>query len=178
MRLNVSSNSVQFDTSTIMEDFLYLGAKGVTGDFDKLSGLGVEYIVNCTEDPPADYPSNIKYFHVNVGDTATDDISRYFVPASDFIEEARESGKSVLVHCSYGMSRSSSIVLAYLVRHQGMTLAQAFVHVKERRPVTSPNPGFMMQLVRFEQSLKGKATIDVDKYASARFADVKEFVIS
>lgn len=178
MRLNITSNSVQFDTSTILDDFLYLGAKGVTGDMEKLNGLGVGYIVNCTEDPPAEYPSHIKYLHVAVGDTANDDISKYFIVSSDFIEQARESGKSVLVHCTMGMSRSSSIVLAYLVRHQGMTLAQALVHVKERRPVTSPNPGFMQQLVEFERSIHGKATIDPHRYATARFGDVKDYTVS
>ena len=178
MRINIASNSVQFDTSTILEDFLYLGAKGVTGDLDKLNGLGVGYIVNCTQDPPAEYPSHYRYLHVDVGDTATDDISRYFIVACDFIEEARESGKSVLVHCTMGMSRSCSIVLAYLIRHQGMTLSQALLHVKERRPVTSPNPGFMLQLVAFERSLNGKSTIDPERYASTRFGDVKEYTIS
>lgn len=177
MRLNISSNSVQFDTSTILEDFLYLGAKGVTGDLEKLTGLRVGFIVNCTQDPPTEYPDQIRYFHVDVGDSASDNISLYFDQACAFIEEARESGKCVLVHCTMGMSRSCSIVLAYLVKHQGMTLAQAFVHVKERRPVTSPNPGFMAQLVDFERKIRGVATIDPVRYSTARFGDVKEYMV-
>lgn len=178
MRINISSNSVQFDTSTILEDFLYLGAKGVTSDLEKLNGMRVGYIVNCTQDPPTEYPDYIKYYHVDVGDTATDDIAKFFKSACDFIEDARQSGKSVLVHCTMGMSRSCSIVLAYLVRHQGMSLAQALMHVKERRPVTSPNPGFMTQLIQFEKESRGKATIDQEKYATSRFGDVKEYMIA
>jgi hypothetical protein len=171
MKINVASNSVQFDTSTILEDFLYLGAKGVTGDHDKLSGLRIGFIVNCTQDPPTEYPENMNYFHVDVGDTANDDISKYFVPACEFIEEGRKSGQCVLVHCTFGMSRSTSIVLAYMIRHQGMSLSQALTHVKERRPVTSPNPGFMKQLVDFERSIRGKTSIDPEKYAVSRFAE-------
>ena len=178
MRINISSNSVQFDTSTILEDFLYLGAKGVTGDQEKLNGLRIGYIVNCTQDPPTEYPEIINYFHVDVGDTTNDDIARYFDAACEFIEEGRRSGKSVLVHCTMGMSRSCSIVLAYLVKHHGMSLAQAFMHVKERRPVTSPNPGFMAQLVQYEKKYRGKATIDPDKYALTRFGDARDFIIA
>ena len=176
MRINIASNSVQFDTSTILEDFLYLGAKGVTGDLEKLNGLSIGYIVNCTQDPPMEYPDKIKYYHVDVGDTASDNILKFFVGACDFIEEARKSDKCVLVHCTMGMSRSCTIVLAYLIRHQGMSLAQALIHVKDRRPVTSPNPGFMSQLVEFERSLRGTSTIDAERYATMRFADVKEYM--
>jgi len=178
MRINISSNSVQFDTSTILEDFLYLGAKGVTGDHDKLNGLGIGYIINCTQDPPTEYPDHMHYLHVDVGDTASDDIGKFFIAACNFIEEGRESGKCVLVHCTMGMSRSCSIVLAYLVRHQGMSLAQALVHVKERRPVTSPNPGFMTQLVAFERTIRGKATVDPEKYANTRFGDVNQYIVT
>lgn len=177
MRLNLSSNSVQFDTSTILEDFLYLGAKGVTGDREKLDGLNIGFIVNCTQDAPVEYPDAMAYFHVDVGDFAGDDIGRFFPGACEFIEKARVEGKSCLVHCTMGMSRSTSIVLAYLVKHQGMSLAQALVHVKERRPVSSPNAGFMAQLVQYEVKVRGKATIDAEKYATNRFADVAVYAV-
>ena len=179
MRINIASNSVQFDTSTILDDFLFLGAKGITADMEKLSSLGVEYIINCTQDPPpSDYPQHIRYLHVDVGDTASDNIAQYFVPACDFIETARVEGKGVLVHCTMGMSRSCSIVLAYLVKHFGMSLAQALTHVKERRPVASPNPGFMVQLVDFERSIRGKASIDAEAYSSNRFGETKFYTVN
>jgi len=76
----------------------------------------------------------------------------------------------VLVHCTMGMSRSATLVLAYLVRHTNMSLAQALLHTKERRPVASPNPGFMQQLVAMEIALRGRPSIDVDKVGCAQAA--------
>ena len=177
MRINIASNSVQFDTSTILEEFLYLGAKGVTADLEKLNGLGVAYIINCSqEDAPMEYPSSIQYLQVDVEDAATANIEQYFNISCDFIERARKEKKACLVHCTMGMSRSCSIVLAYLVRNCGMSLHQALIHVKERRPVVSPNPGFMSQLVNFEKSVRGKISIDPEKYAKSRFAEPEQFL--
>jgi protein-tyrosine phosphatase len=37
------------------------------------------------------------------------------------------------VHCTAGVSRSASVVMAYLMHAHGLTLKQAFIHVKQRR---------------------------------------------
>ena len=67
------------------------------------------------------------------------------------MDDAHSSGGKVLVHCVAGMSRSVSLVLAYLVqREPRMRLAEALRLVKQKRTVVSPNPCFMEQLARFE----------------------------
>jgi protein-tyrosine phosphatase len=48
---------------------------------------------------------------------------------------------SVLVHCEQGMSRSSTVVMAYLMRYQGMTRDEAYVICKSKRPMVNPNEG-------------------------------------
>ncbi|GFO03641.1 dual-specificity phosphatase 28 [Plakobranchus ocellatus] len=68
----------------------------------------------------------------------------------DFVAQAVRAGGRVLVHCSAGISRSASVVIAYLVREQAMSLKDAYDHVKSRREVTNPNPGFRAALERYE----------------------------
>ncbi len=51
----------------------------------------------------------------------------------------------VLVHCAMGLSRSASLVLAYLMIHEGMTLGEAIKAVAQHRNIC-PNSGFMEQL--------------------------------
>lgn len=178
MRLNFASNSVQFDTSTIIDGFLFLGAKQVTVDREKLAAMNVKYIIGVSEDPPPDYGRDFEYMHVDVGDAPSEDISPFFEPACAFIERARNDRKAVLVHCTMGMSRSASLVLAYLVRHGNMSLAEAINYIKQRRPVVSPNVGFMAQLVRFETELRGAPSVSAERYADNRFGDVANYSLA
>ena len=79
------------------------------------------------------------------------DLLRHLPAAISFMDDAHSSGGKVLVHCVAGMSRSVSLVLAYLVqREPRMRLAEALRLVKQKRTVVSPNPCFMEQLARFE----------------------------
>ena len=66
----------------------------------------------------------------------------------DFIEE--NIGKTnVLVHCQAGVSRSATIVIAYMMRKYQYSMDVAVDRVKKRRPYIDPNKGFMKQLREF-----------------------------
>lgn len=58
----------------------------------------------------------------------------------------------VFVHCAMGLSRSSTLVLAYLMIHEHMTLAEAITAVSEHRNIC-PNSGFLEQLRKLDQQL-------------------------
>lgn len=60
-----------------------------------------------------------------------------------------------------GISRSASLVIAYLMRRYKCGLekvtnfrVQAFARVKDRRKVANPNSGFMAQLRNYELKIK------------------------
>lgn len=106
------------------------------------------------------------------------DILSIMESAHQFIDLAKASGKCCLVHCSFGMSRSPTVVIAYLMRASECSLAEALKKVKAARPVTAPNTGFMRQLVRMEQELRGTATVDIERYKVDRTADPKSYVIN
>lgn len=73
-------------------------------------------------------------------------------------EEAHQCGRGVLVHCQAGVSRSATIVIAYLMKHTLMTMTDAYKYVRGRRPVVSPNLNFMGQLLEFERDLNSGVT--------------------
>lgn len=62
---------------------------------------------------------------------------------------------TVLVHCHVGVSRSATLVLAYLMLKQNLTLVEAICAVKDNRGVI-PNRGFLRQLIRLNQQLFDK----------------------
>jgi hypothetical protein len=67
------------------------------------------------------------------------------------------------------------MVIAYLMRAEGMTLAAALALTKECRPVASPNSGFMRQLILEEARLFGATTIQLDLYSKNRFGTADEY---
>ena len=74
--------------------------------------------------------------------------------ATAFMREAVEKGGACLVHCWQGVSRSSSCVVAYLMRYEGMTLNEAYNKVRSRRTIARPNPTFFDALVVWEKMIK------------------------
>ncbi|PVG04501.1 phosphatases II [Serendipita vermifera] len=56
----------------------------------------------------------------------------------------------VLVHCLAGMSRSASIVCAYLLATTSMNTQESISFVRKRRPIIQPNYGFEKQLRAWE----------------------------
>ena len=65
-----------------------------------------------------------------------------------------DGGDAVLVHCMQGVSRSSTVVVAYLMRHRGMTFDTALALAQKKRPRVRPNAGFLSQLQRYEKELR------------------------
>ncbi|WWC62551.1 uncharacterized protein I303_105147 [Kwoniella dejecticola CBS 10117] len=69
----------------------------------------------------------------------------------------------VLVHCQAGMSRSATVVAAYLMREYDLDPVQAVVALRDKRPVVDPSETFWHQLGLFYNadgrvSLKDKST--------------------
>ncbi len=84
-------------------------------------------------------------------DKASEDISATFYSAVDMIERCRVQRRKVLVYCQRGISRSATIVLAYLIWQRNLSYEEALAFVKRRRPSVNPNVGFCLQLMSWAQ---------------------------
>jgi len=62
------------------------------------------------------------------------------------------SSGRVFVHCLMGVSRSSTLVLAFLMICEDLTLMEAVKSVRQHRDIC-PNPGFLNQLRHLDMSL-------------------------
>jgi hypothetical protein len=54
-----------------------------------------------------------------------------------------EEGKRVCVHCNAGVSRSVTLVCAYLIKYEKMNWIEAINHIRKVRPYICPNRGFL-----------------------------------
>lgn len=55
------------------------------------------------------------------------------------MEESLAAGGRLLVHCSQGVSRSASLVIAYLMWRDGKEYEETFRRVKAVRGIANPN---------------------------------------
>jgi hypothetical protein len=72
--------------------------------------------------------------------------------ANDEVVDASKCNE--LVHCEYGISRSASFMVGYLMYITLASSEQALALVKGKRPVVDPNSGFLKQLLEYEQDLR------------------------
>ncbi|CAG2115321.1 unnamed protein product [Medioppia subpectinata] len=156
--------------------FLYLGDERHAADNDCLRQLGITYVLNITAEPLAADPyaeprTGLRYKQLVAVDSYHQNLKQYFEEAFDFIDEARRTGRHVLVHCHAGISRSATITIAYLMRHLWMSLVDAYNLVKSKRPVISPNLNFMGQLLELEQKLRRTAQDNNCRQSSVTTAD-------
>lgn len=84
---------------------------------------------------------------------------------SDLIESATAGKFHTVVHCAAGASRSTTLVIAYLIKYSGLTLREAFRHTHTGRQCARPNMGFFEQLIRFEYSVLGKNSVHMAEYS-------------
>ena len=58
------------------------------------------------------------------------------------------------MHCNLGISRSVTLVIAYIMKYERKTLSESFQQVESARPIIHPNEGFVAQLEQFEKELE------------------------
>ncbi|KFO99930.1 Dual specificity protein phosphatase 22, partial [Calypte anna] len=77
--------------------------------------------------------------------------ARHFRESIKFIHECRLTGEGCLVHCLAGVSRSVTLVVAYIMTITDFGWEDALSVVRAARSCANPNMGFQRQLQDFEK---------------------------
>ena len=135
-------------------NWLYLGSYQNACNNNDLKDLKINYILNCAaECQNKNYPE-INYFKAKINDFPNFNISLFFNKTNDFINEAKLSGKNILIHCQLGISRSTTCLIAYMIKYLGYNTVSAMQFIKNKRPQIMPNFGFLQQLKNYEERIK------------------------
>ncbi|XP_060238082.1 dual specificity protein phosphatase 13B isoform X2 [Meriones unguiculatus] len=140
---------------------LFLGDAYAARDKSRLIQLGITHVVNVAAgkfqvDTGAKFyrGTPLEYYGIEADDNPFFDLSVYFLPVARYIKEALNIPQSrVLVHCAMGVSRSATIVLAFLMICENMTLVDAIQTVQAHRDIC-PNSGFLRQLQVLDNRLR------------------------
>ncbi|XP_009275919.1 PREDICTED: dual specificity protein phosphatase 13 isoform X2 [Aptenodytes forsteri] len=136
----------------------------IARDKAQLSRMGISHVVNAAagrfhiDTGPKFYKDlPVDYYGVEAEDNPNFDLSIYFYPVAQYIKAALNSPRGkVLVHCAMGISRSATLVLAFLMICEDMSLADAVQTVRSHRGIC-PNSGFLKQLRELDLQLgRGK----------------------
>lgn len=139
------------EPSLVYGDWLYVGDERARVD-------GATHIVSAVASKQrAD--DGVALLHVPFDDVPEQLLDNVFALTTPFLEEARRQHGRVLVHCRAGVSRSVSIVLAYLISAERKPYDEAIALVRAARPRAQPNVGFERQL----RALEGMGGLVVDE---------------
>ncbi|KAI0748405.1 protein-tyrosine phosphatase-like protein [Daedaleopsis nitida] len=144
---------------------LYIGDLAAAESPETLSSLGITHILSAMSGHVA-LPSSsalphlaphkpLQRMQLPLQDTPFAELAAYLPHTTAFIAAALcDPAARVLVHCVQGVSRSVSVVAAFLIAQYGCGPEQAVQWVQGKRRCAQPNPGFVSQLGEYYQTLR------------------------
>lgn len=161
----ISSNQ---DYACVLENQLYFGNSKPAKNESVLRDLGVKAIVDLINykpnSKPIEHSSDFILLHKDIIDLPTNNID-WCEELAKFIDDQLAQNNIVYVHCAQGISRSSALILYYLITRKHQTLLEAFQNVSALRNVICPNMGFFKGLSELELKLTNRTTFSPDEYA-------------
>ncbi|KVI05680.1 protein-tyrosine-phosphatase MKP1-like [Cynara cardunculus var. scolymus] len=133
-------------------DHVFLGSDSVAKNREVLCRNGITHVLNCVGFVcPEYFKKDFVYRTLWIRDSPNEDITSILYDVFDYFEDVREEKGRIFVHCCQGVSRSSSLVIAYLMWSEGWSFEESFRRVKAARGVTNPNMGFACQLLQCQK---------------------------
>lgn len=144
----------------ILGNIFLLSLDDLDGSVDLQKEYAITHVISVLEGlVPAYLAEKFQHLHIEVQDLETVNLLEHLPNATYFMDQALISKEdadgqkhlgAVLVHCAQGVSRSVTVIMAYLMYRYKLKLPQALHAVKRRSESAQPNDGFMKQLELFE----------------------------
>ncbi|CAF4559145.1 unnamed protein product, partial [Rotaria socialis] len=154
--------------SMIIDGFIYHGTIFHARNINLLEKLHIRNILNvCNVRLSRKIVDKYHVFWINLQDDFDVDIRVHFDQTNEFLQACRNKNEKVLIHCRAGVSRSSSIVLAYLLRYYHDILYNAYHYLIERRSIAMSKDGFFLQIILYEKDLHvNRTATDMEQSSS------------
>ncbi|XP_067158974.1 dual specificity protein phosphatase 22-A-like [Apteryx mantelli] len=131
---------------------LYLGNIRDAEDREKLLRNGVTHIL-AVHNNAKPVLEGLTYLCISASDSSSQNLMQHFKECIEFIHECRLRGGGCLVHCLAGVSRSTTVLVAYLMTVTELGWERCLAATKAARSYVSPNFGFQQQLQEYEATL-------------------------
>ena len=125
---------------------VYQGGRDIPGDEDWLLAQNIKLVVNCTSNlaMPAwvgapSTPSWVRFpgtGAITRPDSSVGSLSSFWASLWREVDQAKEAGGSILIHCNAGAHRAGLVGSSIAMRELGLKPKDAVAHVRKRRVVT------------------------------------------
>jgi len=151
--------AAEFDANVIFDNdgsSLYLGSMESAANLEELEKRNIKKIISVLDFAEPKFSDKVPYLWIKLQDDFDWCIISAFAVAIQQIEDTlilKKDGKnaSVLVHCAAGISRSTTIVIAFLMKHLRISFMEAWTITKRGRRFACPNGEFQVQLALWEK---------------------------
>ena len=173
------------DYCCVIPNKLYFGNKILAKDETRLRKLGIKSIIDLinyeNSSQEIKHSKDFNFLHLSIEDVPTNNAD-WAEEGSNFIEEQIKNNNPVYVHCSQGISRSSTLIMHYLMTREKQNSKTAFFKLKDLRNIIDPTTGFMKSLSNLDEKLFGKKSFTIEEYSlfclKESFPDINESEIN
>lgn len=127
-------------------DNIYLGSAFNAANYNQLDNLGIQIIINITNEISNYFPAYFNYKQYPIYDDNTDSLLKYLDDSYRYILENKD--KKILVHCYAGASRSASVILYYLMKKNNISFEEAYDFIMTKRSIVNISNQYHDDLIK------------------------------
>lgn len=129
------------------QGILIVGSLDEAFDENIINTYNIGCFVNVASEINLSNRVGAQYFKCGItDDNESDDITKILPQTLEFINSQHKNGKTVMVHCLEGKSRSVGVCIAYLVKFDHCTVDYALQKIKKVRPDIDIFPLYLQQI--------------------------------
>jgi len=161
----------------LIDTGLYMGGMQAAMNKKALLQEGITHVVNCAKNIKRvwtkfkEWTKTFTYLSMDMDDDSVCQIREHVYNALPFIDAAIQEGGKVFVHCAQGVSRSGTIVVAYLMAKHQIPFEDALRMAKDGRAIARPNSSFTTQLKAMEADGVFKTILNIPTSATVDVGD-------
>jgi atypical dual specificity phosphatase len=131
---------------------LWITCGGSAREFDFLRENEITHILNCAEEEPMRYPKYVTAIHIPMTDDEDPLAYNQIIQGAQILAVWMNADANTIVHCKAGISRSVTVVLAWLIIYKNYTYKDAFKFLQTKRNFIYPNDFYRKLLKDLEET--------------------------
>lgn len=148
--------------SEIIKEKLFLGSIDDALNVQWLKSNSIKLIITVMNEPLSyidqikslTNSNNIEHHVISISDMPNENILENIHDICQMVDTCDK----VLLHCMFGISRSATVTIAYIMLKYKLYLDDATKMVLKERNFIFPNDGFILQLIKLENATFGLMT--------------------